>query len=364
MSTLDALNFHDNNIIPSDSPNSIIPPQFIWPDHEKPTLNLPDLHVPPIDLLNSVSGDPVALSETCHLLDQVCRKHGFFIVVNHGVDAELIAKAHEYMELFFGMKVEEKQRAQRKLGEPCGYANSFVGRFSCKLPWKETLSFTYSADCNHDVVEDYFVNALGEDWRSVGKLYQQYCEAMSKVSLTIMELLGLSLGVGRHYFRDFFQRNESIMRLNYYPKCQNPEQTLGTGPHCDPTSLTILHQHDHVHGLQVFVDQQWHYIPPNPQAFVVNIGDTFTALSNGMYKSCLHRAVVNEEAVRKSLAFFLCPNEEKVVRPPGCLVDEKNPRILQDFKWPTFHHYTQKHYRADDKTLLAFSNWLYQQTTL
>ncbi|XP_038877324.1 gibberellin 20 oxidase 2-like [Benincasa hispida] len=354
-STLDLLHHHHNN-------TSKIPSQFIWPDHEKPTLDLPDLHVPLIDLMTSISGDPVALSETCLLLDQVCRKHGFFIVVNHGVDEELIAKAHEFMELFFGMKVEEKQRAERKVGEHCGYANSFIGRFSCKLPWKETLSFKYSADCSRNVVEDYFVNALGEDWRNVGKLYQQYCQAMSEVSLTIMELLGMSLGVGRAYFRDFFEGNESIMRLNYYPKCQNPDQTLGTGPHCDPTSLTILHQHDSVHGLQVFVDQQWHSIPPNPQAFVVNIGDTFTALSNGMYKSCLHRAVVNEEAVRKSLAFFLCPNEEKVVSPPGCLVDDKNPRIFPDFRWPTFLHFTQKHYRADDKTLLAFSNWLYQTT--
>ncbi|KAH0777302.1 hypothetical protein KY290_008713 [Solanum tuberosum] len=89
-----------------------------------------------------------------------------------------------------------------------------------------------------------------------------------------MELLGLSLGVSKNHFKEFFQGNESIMRLNYYPTCQKPELTLGTGPHCDPTSLTILHQ-DSVGGLQVFVDNEWHSITPNFNAFVVNIGDTF-----------------------------------------------------------------------------------------
>ena len=106
------------------------------------------------------------------------------------------------------------------------------------------------------------------------KVYQDYCNAMSTLSLGIMELLGMSLGVSRGHFREFFEKNESIMRLNYYPPCQNPDQTLGTGPHCDPTSLTILHQ-DSVGGLQVFVDDQWHSITPNFNAFVVNIGDTF-----------------------------------------------------------------------------------------
>lgn len=109
------------------------------------------------------------------------------------------------------------------------------------------------------------------------KVYQEYCEAMSKISLGIMELLGMSLGVGRDYFREYFQGNDSIMRLNYYPVCQKPDLTLGTGPHCDPTSLTILHQ-DHVGGLQVFVDEKWHNINPNPDAFVVNIGDTFMVI--------------------------------------------------------------------------------------
>ncbi|KAH0747022.1 hypothetical protein KY285_008679 [Solanum tuberosum] len=89
-----------------------------------------------------------------------------------------------------------------------------------------------------------------------------------------MELLGLSLGVSKNHFKEFFQENESIMRLNYYPTCQKPELTLGTGPHCDPTSLTILHQ-DSVGGLQVFVDNEWQSITPNFNAFVVNIGDTF-----------------------------------------------------------------------------------------
>lgn len=101
---------------------------------------------------------------------------------------------------------------------------------------------------------------------------------MNNLSSQIMELLAISLGVNQNHFKEFFEDNESIMRLNYYPPCQQPDQVLGTGPHCDPTSLTILHQ-DNVDGLQVFVDNQWHLISPNPNAFVVNIGDTFMVSS-------------------------------------------------------------------------------------
>lgn len=106
------------------------------------------------------------------------------------------------------------------------------------------------------------------------KVYQEYCDAMNNLSSAIMELLGMSLGVGRNYFKEFFEGNDSIMRLNYYPMCQKPDLTLGTGPHCDPTSLTILHQ-DQVGGLQVFVDDKWQSVTPKFDAFVVNIGDTF-----------------------------------------------------------------------------------------
>ncbi|PRQ57739.1 putative ent-kaurene synthase [Rosa chinensis] len=340
---------------------SNIPSQFIWPDHEKPSPDRPDLLAPAIDLNGFLSGDPAIVANSIRSVDEACKKHGFFLIVNHGVDPELIAKAHEYMDVFFEMKLSEKQRAQRKVGESNGYTSSFTGRFNSKLPWKETLSFRYSAESQSStVVKDYFVNVLGEDFREIGKLYQEYSEVMNKLSNGILELLGLSLGVAREYFKEFYDGNDSIMRLNYYPMCQKPDLTLGTGPHCDPTSLTILHQ-DQVGGLEVFLDEKWHTVTPVLGSFVVNIGDTFMALCNGIYKSCLHRAVVNNRTVRKSLAFFLNPNKDRVVTPPASLISADNPRLYPDFTWPTLLEFTQKHYRADMSTIDAFSDWINEQ---
>ncbi|WOL09663.1 gibberellin 20 oxidase 1-D [Canna indica] len=340
-----------------------IPEQFVWPEHEKPMAEADEeLVVPLIDLGGLLSGDAAAAAAVVASVAEACERHGFFQVVNHGIDAELLAEVHRCVEAFFVMPLAEKQRAQRRPGESCGYASSFTGRFANKLPWKETLSFRFSpSPLAGDTVEGYFVAMLGEEFRYFGEVYQRYCAAVSKLSLEIMEVLGMSLGVGRSHFQEFFRDNDSIMRLNYYPPCQRPELTLGTGPHCDPTSLTILHQDD-VQGLQVFTDGRWRTISPTPNAFVVNIGDTFMALSNGRYKSCLHRAVVNSKVARKSLAFFLCPATDRVVRAPAELVDSEHPRAYPDFTWPALLEFTQKHYRADMKTLDAFTSWILRPT--
>ncbi|XP_019191740.1 PREDICTED: gibberellin 20 oxidase 1-D-like [Ipomoea nil] len=343
---------------------SNIPTEFVWPDHEKPGIYAArEFPVPVIDLAAFRSGDLAAVAETCKLVDEACRKHGFFLVVNHGVDYDLISDAIRDMDRFFDLPLSTKEKAARKLGEHCGYASSFTGRFSAKLPWKETLSFRYSdeKECSH-IVEEYFQKTLGQDFADIGGVYQKYSNEMSKLALEIMELLAIGLGVNQKHFSEFFQENDSVMRLNYYPPCQTPELTLGTGPHCDPTSLTILHQ-DNVSGLQVFVDNEWRAVNPSLNAFVVNIGDTFMALSNGIYKSCMHRAVVNNMIPRKSIAFFLCPHKDKVVAPPPELVGSTQPRLYPDFKWPTLLEFTQLHYRSDTDTLLNFSGWLQQNQT-
>ncbi|KAF7829783.1 gibberellin 20 oxidase 2 [Senna tora] len=185
---------------------------------------------------------------------------------------------------------------------------------------------------------------------------------MKELGLKVMEVIGISLGVDRMHYREFFEDGCSIMRCNYYPSCQHPEDALGTGPHCDPTSLTILHQ-DQVGGLQVLTNNKWHCVPPRPNAFVVNIGDTFTALSNGKYKSCVHRAVVNERKERRSLAFFLCPKEDKVVRAPEDMIVRDGTKHYPDFTWSDLLLFTQNYYRADHATLHNFTNWILSSPT-
>ena len=147
-----------------------IPTQFVWPDEEKPRANAPELHVPLINLGGFLSGDPEAAMEASRLVGEACEKHGFFLVVNHGVDSKLVSDAYRCLNEFFELPLQTKQRAQRHVGEHCGYSCGFTGRFSSKpLPWKETLTFRYSAEKNSNtVVQDYLRNKMGEEFEELG----------------------------------------------------------------------------------------------------------------------------------------------------------------------------------------------------
>lgn len=155
----------DASILSHQAP---IPTQFVWPEEDKPR-PAEELVVPVVDLRGFLAGDPNATDETVRLVGGACAEHGFFQVVNHGVLPDLVADTHLAVDAFFSLPLDEKQRAKRRPGESCGYASSFTGRFSSKLPWKETLSFRYSASPGSpNMVSDYLVNVLGQGFQHTG----------------------------------------------------------------------------------------------------------------------------------------------------------------------------------------------------
>ncbi|ONK77444.1 uncharacterized protein A4U43_C02F6590 [Asparagus officinalis] len=333
-----------------------IPKQFIWPQTERPNALPEELKTPIINLEEFFRGDEVSTQHVVELIRDACSAHGFFQVINHGVDISVRQAIFELVDRFFKLPLDRKLRARRRPGCTWGYTGAHTDRFSSRLPWKETLSFVYN-----DGGDEELLSMLGKDFEEIGKVYKTYCKSMFELALSIMEILAMSQGLTRERYREFFEDGSCIVRCNYYPPCQEPELALGTGPHCDPTALTILQQ-DQVRGLEVFAEGKWQSVSPVRDALVINIGDTFMALCNGRYRSCLHRAVVNPHRERKSLAFFLCPKGDRIVKPPLDLSFDSDSGLMErkypDFKWADLLEFTQRCYRADTRTLQSFSDWI------
>ncbi|XP_042974879.1 flavonol synthase/flavanone 3-hydroxylase-like [Carya illinoinensis] len=83
-----------------------------------------------------------------------------------------------------------------------------------------------------------------------------------------------------------------------------------------------LLQDKEVEGLQFQKDNQWCRVPIIPEALFINVGDQVEIMSNGIFKSPVHRVVTNSERERMSLAVFYIPEPEKEIGPDDRLVNE------------------------------------------
>ncbi|WMV15689.1 hypothetical protein MTR67_009074, partial [Solanum verrucosum] len=77
--------------------------------------------------------------------------------------------------------------------------------------------------------------------------------------------------------------------------------------------------------LQIKKDGAWISVPYRPDAFVVNIGDILEIVTNGIYKSIEHRAIVNEDKERISIATFFSPKLDGDLGPAASLLTPQSP---------------------------------------
>ncbi|OAP02546.1 hypothetical protein AXX17_AT3G22970 [Arabidopsis thaliana] len=121
-------------------PNKV-PERFIREEYERgvvvSSLKTHHLHhqIPVIDLSKLSKPDNDDFFFEILKLSQACEDWGFFQVINHGIEVEVVEDIEEVASEFFDMPLEEKKKYPMEPGTVQGYGQAFIFSEDQKLDW-------------------------------------------------------------------------------------------------------------------------------------------------------------------------------------------------------------------------------------
>ena len=294
-------------------------------------------HIPLIDYRALItSGDD---STEIVAIDLACQCHGFFHVVNHGLE-EQFDDILQVTQSFFALPREKKRAILRTFENPMGYFDRELTKQN--RDQKEIFDFenewsNFSETCTTNQWPD------GHD-----QFYPVLREYFISCTIVAHELLRAVLRAAKEsvQFADelFGEAHTSFMRLNYYP-CFDPLPSeerddatklgsMALHHHTDAGGLTVLLQ-DQVGGLQTLSNSGWIDVEPRENTLVINIGDMIQVLTNDIYKAATHRVLpVASSKSRYSLPLFYNPSPNANIRPLP--MSAAAGPIYRPFNWRDF----------------------------
>ncbi|KAL2229778.1 protein SRG1 [Sesamum indicum] len=331
------------------SKTSQIPERFIRDRTERPTLDYSCTNIPVVDLSKLFQGSKDEFCNEILNLMTSCKEWGFFQVINHGIDLELLERIEKVAMEFFMMPLEEKQKYPMIPGTVQGYGQAFVFSEDQKLDWCNMFALGLEPHC---VRNPKLWPTKPSDFCETVEIYSREIRKLCK---NLLKYIAITLNLNEDIFEEMFGVAVQAVRMNYYPACPRPDLVLGLSPHSDGSALTVLQQGKGSSiGLQILKDGKWIPVQPVPNALVINIGDTIEVLTNGRYKSVEHRAVTHKEKDRLSIVTFYAPSYEIELGPISELVDDKNPCKYRRYN----HGEYSKHYvtnKLQGKKTLEFA---------
>ncbi|PIN09636.1 Iron/ascorbate family oxidoreductase [Handroanthus impetiginosus] len=297
--------------------------------------------VPMIDLNNE---------NATELIGHACKSWGIFQVINHKISKNLLDEVELAGNRLFSLPTHQKLRAARPADGVSGYGVARISSFFPKHMWSEGFTIVGSP-------LEHARQLWPDDYKKFCDTIEEYQKEMKKLAGQLMWLMLGSLGITEDDLKWASTQEvgsvsgSAALQLNSYPACPDPDRAMGLAAHTDSTILTILH-HSNTSGLQVLREgsNRWVTVPPHPGALAIHVGDLMHILSNGLYPSVLHRAVVNRTRHRLSIAYLYGPPSSVKISPLSKLVDKFHPPLYRPITWSEYLGTKAKHF---DKALTS-----------
>ena len=278
---------------------------------------IPTINISKIDLESENSKNNIIFKQ----IQKACIEVGFFQIVGHGIEKNLIHKITKTAHIFFNSKAENKYKLASKRWNKSNN-NIYRGYFPSDVNGKEGL------DIGDPLISNLFVKKNKR--KKIEKL--NLSKSLNKNSIAVINkyygkifdlsemLFKIIISVSKknpELSKVAFQRVKTLstLRFNFYPKQEKPVEVskqdgvaLGCETHVDSGIFTVLYQ-DKKGGLQVQNrrTKKWYDVPFNKNALVVNTGLALEYLTNGKYKATNHRVLWNKSK-RLSIPFFFEPS--------------------------------------------------------
>jgi isopenicillin N synthase-like dioxygenase len=285
---------------------------------------------PVIDLGAYVRGVPGALDDVARQLRDALENIGFLIVVNHGVDAQLIDGIVEQARRFHAMPLAEKIKLETSRGTGSG--------FTGYLPSGEYAIKTSALNDNNkpDLNAAFFMDrerAPDDPEVLAGRLFRtpnkwpkdlphfrdfmlRYWDALEEFSRRLLPAFAVALELAPEFFGDAFEDAQCVLRLSHFPPADYQDNQFGLAPHTDANFFTVLPQ-SNVEGLYILPEGRgWLKAPRVPGSFFINSGDMCKRWTNDRFLSTAHLAVNLTDRDRYSTPFFYTPH---IDHPIACL---------------------------------------------
>lgn len=292
---------------------STVPPNYIQPPENRPNSHTTKgsiMTVPLIDLSSS--------SDIREEIALACREWGAFQAINHGIPIHLLDNMRSAGLGFFescDLDQKLKYSCVTKVAASEGYGTRMLVSQDdgAVLDWRDYFDHHTFPLSRRDP------SRWPDSPPNYRKVVEEYSNEMKALASKLLALLSESLGAPssciEHAVGEFFQN----ITISYYPPCPQPELTLGLQSHSDMGAITLLIQ-DEVGGLEVLKDGEWVCVTPMSDAIVVILADQTEVITNGAYKSAVHRAVTNKNRARLSVATFHDPAKTRNIAPASELL--------------------------------------------